>query len=162
MRRWESIPVLVGGVCITPFSRYCLPRILGSSSRIRGVFFVPQTAHLCEQNTPSIMKFGALVVILHGMLLLPYWHRFLPLFQRISDNLCRIHFAGPSHTMLIHNSTLITLVHSMFQWASVWVLCGALMHSGCPVSLSIPHRSFGVQAGWKGAFKGFPMNPAPK
>ena len=96
------------------------------------------------------------------MLLLPYWHRFLPLFQRISDNLCRIPFADPLHTMLIHNSTLIPLVHSMFQWASVWVLCGALMHSGCPVSLSIPHRPFGVQARWKEAFKGFPMNPVSK
>ena len=36
------------------------------------------------------------------------------------------------------------------------------MHSGCPVSLSIPHRPFGVQARWKEAFKGFPMNLAPK
>ena len=96
------------------------------------------------------------------MLLLPYWHRFLPLFQRISDNLCRIPFADPLHSMLIHNSTLIPLVHSMFQWASVWVLCGAFMHSDCLVSLLIPHRPFSIQACWKEAFKGFPRNPAAK
>ena len=90
------------------------------------------------------MKFGALVVILHGMLLLPYWHRILLHFQRISDNPCRIPFAYPFPTYSVHTQTLVSSAHSMLQWASVWVLCGALMHSGCPVSLSIPHRPFGV------------------
>ena len=36
------------------------------------------------------------------------------------------------------------------------------MHSGCPVSLSIPHRPFGVQDRWKEDFKGFPRNPVAK
>ena len=67
VRRWESIPVLVGGVCITPFGRYCLPCILGNSSRIRGVSFVPETTHICEQNATSIIKFCALVAILHDV-----------------------------------------------------------------------------------------------